>query len=171
MSKLTQIQEVITKQVADANCEYVIVRQGNFIVTDKKLMIIQPLSLFSIPEEQIKLAEGKAFSKESYREIQKSEKILFEEDGVYCISKSGSVKKKIFYHERHIDYNWQQLVKLAKDLIPSDGIGITPNQFSKLAKGMLSISDNLFEIYQVKNTNLKVIIEPNYKGQIAFLAA
>jgi hypothetical protein len=171
MSKLTQIQEVITKQVADANCEYVIVRQGNFIVTDKRLMIIQPLSLFSIPEDQIKIVEGKAFSKESFREIQKAETIIFEEDGVFCTSKSGSVKKKIYYHERHINYDWQKLVKLATNLIPSDGIGITPNQFSKLAKGMLTISDNLFEIYQVKNTNLKVIVDPNYKGQIAFLAA
>ena len=171
MSKLTQIQEVITKQVADANCEYVIVRNGNFIVTDKRMMIIQPMHLFSIPEEQIAKAEGKAFSKEAFREIQKAETITFEEDGVYCVSKNGSVRKKVFYHERAISYNWQKLVSLAKELEPSDGVGITPNQFTKLAKGMLTYTDNLFEIYRVKNTNLKVIVDPNFKGQIAFLAA
>ncbi len=171
MQKLTQIQEVITKQVADVNCEYVIVRKGNFIVTDKRMMIIQPLSLFSIPEEQIKIAEGKSFSKESFREIQKADDIIFEEDGVYCIGKNNSVKKKVYYNASPVDFNWEKLVSLATNLEPSDGNGITPTQFSKLAKGMLKISDSLFEIYKVANTNLKVIVEPNYKGQLAFLAS
>ncbi len=171
MQKLTPINEIITKQVADENCEYVIVRKGNFIVTDKRMMIIQPLHLFSIPEEQIKIAEGKAFSKESFREIQKADDIVFEEDGVYCTAKNGSVKKKVFYHQKPINFDWQKLIELASKLEPSDGNGITPTQFSKLAKGMLKIADSLFEIYRVSNTNLKVIIEPNYKGQVAFLAS
>ncbi|SEC46284.1 hypothetical protein SAMN04489761_3062 [Tenacibaculum sp. MAR_2009_124] len=171
MSKLTQIQEVITKQVADENCEYVIVRNGNFIVTDKKMMIIQPLTLFSIPEAQIKLVEGKAFSKESFREIQKSEDIVFEEDGVFCTSKNGQVKKKVFYSENKVNFDWQKLVELSKNIEKSDGNGITPLQFSKLSKGMLKVSDSLFEIYKVVNTNLKVIVDPSYKGQLAFLAS
>lgn len=171
MQKLTPINEIITKQVADQNCEYVMVRKGNFIVTDKRLMIIQPLHLFSIPEEQIKIAEGKAFSKESFREIQKADDIVFEEDGVYCTGKNGSVKKKVFYHSEEVNYNWEQLIHLSENLEPSDGNGITPAQFNKLSKGMLKISDSLFEIFQVTNTNLKVIIAPNYKGQIAFLTA
>lgn len=171
MSKLTQIQEVITKQVADENCEYVIVRNGNFIVTDKRMMIIQPLTLFSIPEEQIKKVEGKAFSKESFREIQKADDIVFEEDGVFCVSKNGQVKKKIFYHDNQVNFDWQKLVELAKNIEKSDGNGITPLQFSKLSKGMLKVSDTLFEIYKVVNTNLKVIVDPNFKGQLAFLAS
>lgn len=171
MQKLTPIQELITKQVADENCEYVIVRQGNFIATDKKIMIIQPLHLFSIPQEQIDIVEGKSFSKEAFREIQKADDIIFEEDGVFCVSKNGSVKKKVFYNTKKVDLDWEALINLIDNLEPSDGNGITPTQFNKLSKGMLNISDSLFEIYQVTNTNLKVIIAPNYKGQIAFLAA
>ncbi len=171
MAKFTQIQEVLTKQIADENCNYILVRNGNFIVTDKKMLVIQPLNLFNIPEEQIQIAEGKCFSKESFREIQKAEKIEFKNEGVYCEAKKGSVKKMIYYNNyNNNDFDWQTLLKFAQTIEPCDGNGITPLQFSKLSKSLLKDAENLFEIYRINNTNLKAVIAPNYKGQIALIA-
>ncbi len=169
MEKLTPIQEIITKHIADESCEFVIVRKEHFMVTDKKMLLVQPLHFFSIPEEQVKCLEGKAFSKETFREVERAEDVRFEEDGVYCVSKSGTVRKKVFYNEA-VEFNWQKVTNLAINLLPSDGNGISALQFAKLGKCMLKQADDLFEIYQVENTNLKVVVSPGYKGQYALIA-
>ncbi len=171
MEKLNPIHEIITKQVVNENCEYVLIRKGNLIVTDRKIMVIQPLKYYSIPEEQILLLEGKAFSKESFREIQKADELTFKEDGVYCSCKSGTVKKKIFYQETDVNFEWDYLLELAKNIKPCDGIGIKAEYYVKLSKCMLNYSSDFIKVYQIEHTNLKVIKDENYEDQYAFLVA
>lgn len=171
MEKLNPIHEIITKQVVNENCEYVLIRNGNLIVTDRKIMVIQPLKYYAIPEEQIQLLEGKALSKEAFREVQKADELIFKDDGVHCVCKSGTVKKKIFYQETDINFEWQFLINLAQDIEPCDGIGIKAEYYVKLSKCMLNYSSDFIKVYQINNTNVKVIKDENYQDQYAFLVA
>jgi hypothetical protein len=169
MGKLNPIHEVIKKQIVDERYEFVIVKNESFIVTDKHIMIIQPLKYYNVPVDQIRFIEGKAFSKESFREIQKADTIEFREEGVFCVSKGGKVKKVVYYHQG-IDFKVDTLLNLSENLEPANGNGIKPEQYMRLSKSMLTLDESLLEIYKVPNTNLKVVKAPNYEDQIAFIA-
>lgn len=171
MEKLNPINEIITKQVANENYEYIFVTENCFVVTDRKIMIIQPLSYYAIPDDQAALLNGKCFSKEAFREIQKADQIKFMEEGVYCLAKSNTVKKMVFYNEREckIDLNFYK--EFMENISPCDGSRIKADYFVKLSKCLLNYNADHLHFFQIENTNIKMIKDDRYEEQITLLIA
>lgn len=171
MEKLNPINEIITKQVANENYEYIFVKDDCFVVTDRKIMIIQPLTYYAIPDDQIALLNGKCFSKESFREIQKADQIKFLEEGVFCISKAGTVKKLVFYNDKECKIDIDYFKGLLQDIVPCDGTGVKADYYVKLSKCLLNYNSDNLHFFQIENTNLKMIKDDRYEDQITLLTA